>query len=106
MYVAFIVANGDCYVSHFVYVKMKVILMIIGGDPANPDATGLLTRKHSHRIVVLVKEDKWGFLHFLNRSIHLALSLYVCLSLCRWSYCGRVENDVDVIPVIWHHILH
>lgn len=100
MYVAFIIANGDCYIPHFVYVKMRVVLMIIRGDPANPDATGLLTRKHSHRIVVLVKEDKWGFLNVLNRSIHLSISV------CLWSYCGRVENDVDIIPVIWHHILH
>lgn len=55
MYVAFIITNSDCYVPHFVHVKMKVVLMIIRGDPAHPDATGLLTRKHSHRIVVLVK---------------------------------------------------
>lgn len=56
MDVAFVIANSDCYISHFVYVKMKVILMIIRGDPAHPDATGLLARKHSHRIVVLGKE--------------------------------------------------
>lgn len=55
MYVAFIITNSDCYISHFVYVKMRVVLMIIRGDPAHPNATGLLTRKHSHRIVVLVK---------------------------------------------------
>lgn len=59
MYVAFIVANGDRYISHFVDVKMRVVLMIIRGDPADPDAAGLLTRKHSDRIVVLVKEEKW-----------------------------------------------
>lgn len=56
MYVAFIIANSDCYISHFVYVKMRVILMIVRRDPAYPDATGLLARKHSHRIVVLAKD--------------------------------------------------
>lgn len=57
MYVAFIITNSNCYISHFVYVKMRVVLMIIRGDPAHPDATGLLPRKHSHRVVVLVKQD-------------------------------------------------
>lgn len=62
MYVAFIITNSDCYISHFVYVKMWVVLMIIRSDPAHPDATGLLTRKHPHRVVVLVKEgDSMNF---------------------------------------------
>lgn len=57
MDVAFIIAHSDCYIPHFVHVKMKVVLVIIRCDPAHPHATRLLARKHSHRIVVLVKEE-------------------------------------------------
>lgn len=59
MNVAFIVTYSDCYISHFADIKMKVILVIIRRDPAHPDATKLLSSKHSHRIIVLVKEDVW-----------------------------------------------
>lgn len=77
--------------------------MIIRGDPAHPDATGLLTSKHSHRIVVLVKEG--GSNKFIIKNIVNILSIYLSVQIHR-SYCGRVKNDVDIISVIWHHILH
>lgn len=57
MNVAFIITYSDCYISHFANVKMRVILVIVRCDPAHPHATGLLPRKHSHRIIVLVKES-------------------------------------------------
>lgn len=60
MNVAFIVTDSDGYISHFVHVKMRVILVVVGCDPANPNATRLLSRKHSHRIVVLVREGVSG----------------------------------------------
>lgn len=77
MYVAFIITNSDCYIPHFVHVKMRVVLMIIRGDPAHPDATGLLTRKHSHRIVVLVKAG--DSMHFNTKNIRKVyfLSIYL-----------------------------
>lgn len=56
MDVAFIITYSDCYISHFADVKMRVILVIVWCDPAHPHATGLLPRKHSHRIIVLVRE--------------------------------------------------
>lgn len=48
MNVASVITNSDCYISHFIHVKMKVILMIVRCDPAHPHTTGLLPRKHSH----------------------------------------------------------
>lgn len=77
MYVAFIIANSDCYISHFVYVKMRVVLMIIRGDPAHPDATGLLTRKHSHRIVVLEREIE----NIINDFLSIYLNIYIGLTV-------------------------
>ena len=56
MNVASNVTYSDCYIPHFVHVEMRVILVIVRCDPAHPYATWLLTRKHSQRIIVLVKE--------------------------------------------------
>lgn len=56
MNVAFIIAYSDGHISHFAEVKMRVVLVIVRCDPAHPDTTGLLPRKHSHRIKVLVKK--------------------------------------------------
>lgn len=60
MNVAFVISDSDRHVSHFADVKMKVVLVIVRCDPAHPHATGLLSRKHSHRIIVLVKEEGGG----------------------------------------------
>lgn len=57
MNIAFVIPYGDCYISHFADVKMKVILVIIRGDPAHPDAAKLLSREHAHRVIILVEED-------------------------------------------------
>lgn len=54
--VAFVISNGDSNVPHFVHVKMEVVLVVVGGYPADPHTTRLLARKHSHRIIVLGKE--------------------------------------------------
>lgn len=58
MNVSFIVTYGDCDVSHFVEVKVRVVLVIVRCDPACPHTAGLLARKHSHRVVVLEGEKE------------------------------------------------
>lgn len=55
MNVPFIITDSDCHIPHFAHVIVKVILVIVWCDPAHPNATGLLARKHSHRIIVLKK---------------------------------------------------
>lgn len=57
MNVAFVITYSDCYISHFADVKMRVILMIVRCDPTHPHTTRLLSRKHSHRIIILLKGD-------------------------------------------------
>lgn len=56
MDVALVVAYSDSYVPHFAHVEVWVVLVIVRRDPPNPHAPWLLTRKHSHRIIVLFKE--------------------------------------------------
>lgn len=58
MNVAFIIAYSDRHVSYFAEVKMKVILMIVRGDPTHPDTTRLLPRKDPHRIIILEREGE------------------------------------------------
>lgn len=102
MYVAFIITYSDCYISHFAEVKMRVILVIVRCDPAHPHATRLLARKHSHRIIVLVKEgcgrernistgageDKIQILtDELNKKNNISQVAYtVILANCAWIY--------------------
>ena len=65
--VAFIITYSDCNISHFADIKMRVVLVIVRCDPAHPHATGLLSRKHSHRVVILVKEKGSGWIETLVR---------------------------------------
>lgn len=53
VYVAFIITHSDCDVSHFTHIKMRVVLVVIRSNPAYPHATGLLSRKYTHRVVML-----------------------------------------------------
>lgn len=66
MDVALFVADGDGDVSHFVHVKVKVVLVVVRRDPTDPHAPRLLARKHSHRIVVL-EEEEWRARGWLGR---------------------------------------
>ena len=43
--VALVVAHGDSDIAHFVEVKVKVVLVVVGGDPAHPHTARLLPRK-------------------------------------------------------------
>lgn len=60
MNVPFIITDSDCHIPHFAHVVVKVILVIVWCDPAHPNATRLLARKHSHRIIVLKKKGGGG----------------------------------------------
>lgn len=60
MNVASIIPNSDCHVSHFVEVKVKIILVIVWRDPADPHASWFLSCKYPHRIVILKKEMTIG----------------------------------------------
>lgn len=57
MDVALVVADGDSNVPHFVHVKVKVVLVVVRRDPTDPHTPRLLARKHSHRVIVLEKEE-------------------------------------------------
>ncbi len=43
--------HGDC--SVFTEVEVVAIVMVVGGNPSNPDAGWVLTSEDSYRVVVL-----------------------------------------------------
>lgn len=82
MNVAFIIAYSDCHVSHFAEVKMKVVLMIVRGDPTHPDTPRLLPRKDPHRIIILEKEEEEDVVS--HKSPNKGALSSVLLPLCCW----------------------
>lgn len=53
MNVALIISNGHSYIAHFAKVKGQVVLMEVWCYPAYPYTTGLLSRIHAYRVVIL-----------------------------------------------------
>lgn len=48
-----LITQGYSNCSVFTEVKIVAIVMVVGGNPANPHASRVLTSKDPHRVVVL-----------------------------------------------------
>lgn len=58
MYVAFVVAHSNSDTADFGEVKVRIVLVVVRGDPADPDTGGLLPSKDPHRIIILKINEK------------------------------------------------
>lgn len=48
MNVALVITYSHCDSTNFEEVKAKIVLVVVRGDPTNPNTTGLLTSKDPH----------------------------------------------------------
>lgn len=55
IYVAFVISHSHSNTANFGEVKGLIILMVVRGDPANPNTRGLLAGKDPQGVVILKK---------------------------------------------------
>ena len=48
MYVASVISHGERDTAHFGEVKVRIVLVVVRGDPANPHTGGLLPGEDPH----------------------------------------------------------
>ena len=53
MDISLVVPDRQGHVADLGEVKVGVVLVVVGGDPAHPHTADLLARKHPHRVIVL-----------------------------------------------------
>lgn len=61
--VALFVPHGHRHCPDLAEVKVHVVLMVVGGDPAHPHAAGLLASEDPHGVIVLERQRgyQWSF---------------------------------------------
>lgn len=122
MNVAFVIAHSNSHTTDFGEVKVRIVLVVVRGDPAHPDTGGLLPSKDPHRIIILKINEKVTKFEWREKKYRL----YTSISILYYSeiklyghmthdfstsrelraHCGGIQDDLRIISVVRDHIFH
>lgn len=88
MYVAFVVAHSYSDTADFGEVKVRIVLVVVRGDPTHPDTGGLLPSKDPHRIIILKINEKVRKFEWREKKSRLYTNINFVLSRDKiiWPY--------------------
>lgn len=80
MNVAFVIAHSNSDAADFGEVKVRIVLVVVRGDPADPNTGGLLPSKDPHRIIILKINEKVRKFEWREKKSRLYININFVLS--------------------------